>query len=91
MKNLCKKSQMMKMYCSLTQYILNTMAAYGWTKRGQKRPLQTNFGRHRLNLHGAINAETLDMTVIESQAVDAESTITLLETLIQKYPFAPPS
>lgn len=66
----------------------NTMAAYGWIKRGQKRQLQTNSGRQRLNLHGAINAETLDVTVIESKTVDAESTITLLETLNQKYPLS---
>lgn len=66
----------------------NTMAAYGWIKRGQKRKLQTNSGRQRLNLHGAINAETLDVTVIESETVDAESTITLLETLNQKYPLS---
>ncbi len=66
----------------------NTMAAYGWIKRGQKRKLQTNSGRRRLNLHGAINAETLDVTVIESETVDAESTITLLETLNQKYPLS---
>ena len=64
------------------------MAAYGWIRRGQKRKLQTNSGRQRLNLHGAINAETLDVTVIESETVNAESTITLLETLNQKYPLS---
>ena len=64
------------------------MAAYGWIKRGQKRKLQTNSGRQRLNLHGAINAETLDVTVIESETVNAESTIDLLETLNQKYPLS---
>ena len=66
----------------------NTMAAYGWIKRGQKRKLSTNSGRQRLNLHGAINIETLDMTVIESKTVDADSTIELLEILNQKYPLS---
>ncbi|MEJ2680606.1 MAG: IS630 family transposase [Gammaproteobacteria bacterium] len=66
----------------------NAMAAYGWIKRGQKRKLQINSGRQRLNLHGAINMETLDVTVIESETVDADSTITLLETLNQKYPLS---
>ena len=66
----------------------NTMAAYGWIKRGQQRKLKTNSGRQRLNLHGAINIETLDMTVIESSTVNAESTIDLLETLNQKYPLS---
>ena len=66
----------------------NTMAAYGWIKRGQKRKLSTNSGRQRLNLHGAINAETLDMAVIESPTVNADSTLDLLEVLNQKYPLS---
>jgi hypothetical protein len=36
------------------------MAAYGWIKRGEKREIQTSSGRERLNLHGAMNAETLE-------------------------------
>lgn len=66
----------------------NTMAAYGWIKRGEKREIPTTTGRERLNLHGAMNAETLDVTVIESDTVDDESTIVLLETLERKYPLA---
>ena len=66
----------------------NTMAGYGWIKRGEKRELKTNAGRERLNLHGALNAETLEMTVIESKTVNADSTITLLETLKQRYPLS---
>lgn len=66
----------------------NTMSAYGWIKRGQKRNLKTNSGRERLNLHGAINIETLEMTVIESSTINANSTIDLLETLSQKYPLS---
>jgi transposase len=66
----------------------NTMAAYGWIKRGEKREIPTTAGRERLNLHGAMNAESLEVTVIESETVDDESTITLLETLEQKYPLA---
>lgn len=63
----------------------NTMAAYGWIKRGEKRELKTNSGRQRLNLHGVINAETHDVTVIESETVDKDSTIQLLEIIEQKY------
>jgi transposase len=66
----------------------NTMAAYGWIKRGQKRYLKTNSGRQRLNLHGAINIETMGVTIIESKVVNADSTIELLETLNQKYPLS---
>jgi len=66
----------------------NTMAAYGWIKRGEKREIQTNSGRARLNLHGAMNAETLEITVIESETVDDDSTIQLLEILEKKYALA---
>ena len=66
----------------------NTMAAYGWIKRGEKRELKTNSGRQRLNLHGAINAETHEVTVIESETIDKDSTVQLLEILEQKYFYA---
>jgi transposase len=66
----------------------NTMAAYGWIKRGEQRELKTNSGRERLNLHGAMNAETLDVTVIESETIDDDSTIQLLEVLEKKYSLA---
>lgn len=59
----------------------NTMAAYGWARKGQRRHLKTNSGRQRLNLHGAINAESMETTVIESQSVNRDSTIQLLEIL----------
>lgn len=66
----------------------NTMAAYGWIKRGEKREIATSSGRERLNLHGAMNAETLEVTVIESETVDDDSTIQLLEILESKYALA---
>jgi len=66
----------------------NAMAAYGWIKRGKQRALRTNSGRERLNLHGAINAETNQITVIESDTVDAYSTINLFGAIEQRYPFA---
>jgi transposase len=66
----------------------NTMAAYGWIKRGEKREIPTSSGRERLNLHGAMNAETLEVTLIESETVDDDSTLQLLEMLEQKYGLA---
>lgn len=66
----------------------NTMAAYGWIKKGQIRRLKTNSGRQRLNLHGAINAEMMEMTVIESQSINRDSTEQLLQMLDNKYSYA---
>ena len=66
----------------------NTMAAYGWIKKGDTRCLKTNSGRQRLNLHGAINAETMEMTVIESPSINQDSTEQLLHMLDNKYRYA---
>lgn len=63
----------------------NTMAAYGWIKRGVKKELKTNSGRQRLNLHGAMNAETLEVTLLESDTVNGDSTIDLITRLDQQY------
>ncbi len=63
----------------------NTLAAYGWIKKGQKRELKTNSGRQRLNLHGAINAETYEVTMIESSTVNEDSTMELLSAIEQRY------
>ena len=66
----------------------NAMAAYGWLKRGERREIRTNSGRQRLNLHGAINAETLEVSVIESETIDDDSTIQILSLLENKYAIA---
>lgn len=66
----------------------NSQPAYGWIKRGETRELKTNSGRQRLNLHGAINAETHEITIIESDTVDSYSTINLLTAIENKYPLA---
>lgn len=67
----------------------NTMAAYGWMKKGSARELRSNSGRNRLNIHGAMNAETFETTVVTSEAnVDAESTIALFKALETYYPLA---
>jgi len=51
----------------------NAQAAYGWFKRGQKRELKTNSGRQRLNLHGAINAETTTRKLVSLVAFKPEN------------------
>jgi len=66
----------------------NAMAGYGWIKKGETRQLKTNSGRQRLNLHGAINAETMEMTLIESETINRDSTVQLLEILDRKYFYA---
>ncbi len=67
----------------------NSMPAYGWTKRGEKTELKSNSGRQRLNIHGAMNAETYEVIpLISESSVNTESTIQLLEYLENLYPLA---
>lgn len=66
----------------------NTMAAYGWMRKGERRRLLSNSGRERLNLHGAINVETNEITVVESPTVDKDSTLQVLEQVQRRYPLA---
>lgn len=67
----------------------NSMAGYGWIKKGKEKELKTNSGRKRLNIHGAMNAETLETTIISGEAsVNTDSTIELLTYLEEIYPLA---
>lgn len=67
----------------------NSMAEYGWIKQGTTRELKSNSGRGRLNIHGAMNAETFETTVITSESnVDTDSTISLFRALEALYPLA---
>jgi hypothetical protein len=56
--------------------IPHSMPAYGWFRKGKARRLKSNTGRTRLNLHGAMNAETFETTMIASEEhIDKSSTI----------------
>jgi transposase len=67
----------------------NTMATYGWIRKGSVRELKSNSGRGRLNIHGAMNAETFETTVITSELnVDSDSTVALFQSLETLYPLA---
>lgn len=67
----------------------NTVASYGWIRKGHQKTLESNSGRQRLNIHGAMNAQTFETTIIASEdSVDSESTILLFEQLENLYPLA---
>jgi transposase len=48
--------------------------------------LQSNTGRQRLNLNGAYNIEDHTAVVIESDSINAQSTVILLEEMMRKQP-----
>lgn len=67
----------------------NTVPSHGWIKKGKQQAINSNTGRSRLNIHGAMNAETLETTIIASEtSVNTESTINLFEHLQNVYPLA---
>jgi transposase len=67
----------------------NTLASYGWIRKGSQKELKSNSGRARLNIHGAMNAQTFETTIIASEdSVNSESTLLLFEQLENLYPLA---
>jgi transposase len=57
----------------------NTVAAYGWIKKGTDKTIKSNSGRQRLNINGAINIEKIKMSVHYADSINAQSTIALFK------------
>ena len=66
----------------------NTQLAYGWVKKGQDKLVKSNSGRQRININGALNAETLEVVIRTDDRFNAQSTLKLFETLEKKHPNA---
>ena len=84
-----KKSNEAVFFIDAVHPVHNSMPSYGWIKKGNIKELQSNSGRNRLNIHGAMNAETFEITVITSEdSVNTDSTINLFKYLEKLYPLA---
>ena len=59
----------------------NSIPAWGWIKKGQEKAIQANTGRDRLNINGACNVEDGIVVVQESETINAQSTIALLDKM----------
>jgi len=66
----------------------NTMLAYGWIKKGEDNVIKSNTGRQRVNINGALDAETHDVIVRDDESINAISTIELLKKIETFYPLA---
>jgi transposase len=66
----------------------NSQPAYGWFERGVDAELPSNSGRQRVNINGAVNIDTLNVTVDFTHSVNSESVIRLMEQLIENNPDA---
>ena len=63
----------------------NSHPSNGWILRGKEHHIPTNTGRQRVNINGALNAETLAVHVWEDESINAQSTTALLATLEQQH------
>jgi transposase len=63
----------------------NSVAAHGWIKRGTTKTLESNTGRKRVNINGAVNIDQLNVVTEFDERVNAQSTIALLKKLIRKH------
>lgn len=61
----------------------NSIASYGWIKRGQTKHLKTNNGRQRININGAINLETKQVIYVEDEQINAQTMIALLLQILK--------
>jgi len=66
----------------------NSVAAYGWIKRGTDNTLESNTGRKRVNINGAIDIQRLDVVTEFGEAVNAQSTLALFEKIESRHPRA---
>ena len=66
----------------------NSSPAYGWIRRGEEKELVANSGRQRLNIHGALNAETNELIVQRVDSVNAQATVELLKAIDAANPSA---
>lgn len=62
----------------------NTIAAYGWIKKGQTKHLKTNNGRKRTNINGALNLATKELLYVEDDRINSQTMIALLKKIQHK-------
>lgn len=56
-----------------------------WIKRGEEKQVKTNTGRKRLNINGALDPETMNVTVYYSKTINAQMVIEFFKKLEARY------
>ena len=59
----------------------NSKPSYGWFKKGKPAVLKANSGRQRININGALNANSLEVVIREDGSINAQSTINLFKQI----------
>jgi len=66
-----------------------TKITYGWIRRGSRKPIPTVASRTRLNLMGALNLETMGVTISSYETLDSAAMEQYFDELKLSYPKAP--
>jgi transposase len=62
----------------------NSVASYGWIKRGQTKQLKTNNGRKRMNINGLLNIEKQELLYVEDERINSQTVIASLNKVLEK-------
>ena len=62
----------------------NTIAHYGWIRKGKTKQLKTNNGRKRTNIKGALDLQTKDLLDVEDERMNSQAMIDLLVLVLGK-------
>lgn len=66
-----------------------TKITYGWIRRGSRKPIPTVASRIQLNLMGALNLETMGVTISSYETLDSKTLKQYFDNLKLSYPKAP--
>jgi transposase len=61
----------------------NSIASYGWIKKGKTKQLKTNNGRKRTNINGALNLATKQVFYVEDERINSQTMVALLLIILQ--------
>lgn len=60
---------------------LNPVAGYGWIRKGEEKEIPSNTGREKLGINGAMPVGEAEAVIVESEIVNAQSTIELCDKI----------
>jgi transposase len=80
------KSEGKVYFADSTHPMHNPVISYGWIKKGEDFEILTNCGRHRLNINGAVDIESLDVITRTCDWVNSDSICDLLRAIKNKNP-----
>lgn len=64
----------------------NVQPAYAWTQKGEERTMDCNTGRQRININGVYSPDDHEIIMIESDRINAQSTIELFKKIESQHP-----